>query len=338
MKRVGDAFSAFRSTDGVNWIAIGTYTQSMPATLFVGMAVTAQSSTQTTTANFRNVGDFNQTPAAPAAPVLNGSAASSTEVSLTWNAVPTATSYRVERKGPGDVDFVEIASNVTATSYNDTGRTPNTSYDYRVRAENAGGPSPYSNVVNVLTPNAPGPSAYTAVDIATTLPGSTNALPDGTSFDTVSSGGNIQNNADSFHFVYREITGDFDIKAQIASQSDTDGSPKGGLMARTSTAANSANVYAHTASNGYRISRRATAGATTNIVSANVMNTYPNTWVRLRRVGDTFTAFRSTDGVTWVTIGSYTQSMPTTLLVGMATTAQSSTQTTSVQYRNVGDV
>ena len=73
-------------------------------------------------------------------------------------------------------------------------------------------------------------------------------------------GTNIQSTSDSFHFAYRQVTGDFDIKAQITSMTGTTGSPKAGLMARTSLAANSANVYAHIASNGYRISRRASTG------------------------------------------------------------------------------
>jgi regulation of enolase protein 1 (concanavalin A-like superfamily) len=266
---------------------------------------------------------------------LNATAPQSDTVNLTWNAVAGATTYRVERKGPADADFVEIAASVAGTSYADTGRSPQTSYDYRVRAENAGGLSPYSAVANAVTPAAPTPTAYSTANIGSGANGTTTALPDGTSFDTVAGGSNIQGTADSFHFVYQSVTGDFDIKAQITGLSDTSGSPKAGLMARADLTANAANVYAHVASNGYRISRRATAGANTDMISANNMNAYPNTWVRLRRVGNTFTAFRSVDGVNWVTIGAYTQALPATLLVGMATTAQSLQQTTAT-YRNVG--
>src|SRR6202008_2584298 len=47
------------------------------------------------------------------------------------------TGYRVERcQGSGCTTFAQVAS-VTGTSYSDTGLTPNTTYQYRVRAADA---------------------------------------------------------------------------------------------------------------------------------------------------------------------------------------------------------
>ncbi len=73
-------------------------------------------------------------------------------------------------------------------------------------------------------------------------------------------------------------------------------------------------------------------------MSSNAALTTPNAWVRLRRVGNTFTAFRSTDGVSWVTVGAYTQAMPATLHLGMAVTSGTTSATVSAQFRDVGNV
>ena len=48
---------------------------------------------------------------------------------------------------------------------------------------------------------------------------------------------------------------------------------------------------------------------------------YPNAWLRLKREGDVFTGFRGTNGVDWAQFAQTTQTFPTSLLVGMAATA-----------------
>jgi fermentation-respiration switch protein FrsA (DUF1100 family) len=53
---------------------------------------------------------------------------SSTEIDLDWNPVFEATGYDVER------DAVVIALDVATNAYSDTGLSPSTTYDYRVRA------------------------------------------------------------------------------------------------------------------------------------------------------------------------------------------------------------
>ena len=59
---------------------------------------------------------------------LQAIAVSTSEIDLSWEAVPSATGYDVERNG------VVIATDVADTSYQDTGLASSTSYTYRVRA------------------------------------------------------------------------------------------------------------------------------------------------------------------------------------------------------------
>ncbi|HQI42444.1 MAG TPA: T9SS type A sorting domain-containing protein, partial [Ignavibacteriaceae bacterium] len=92
----------------------------------------------------------------PAAPSNLTAAADTFAVLLNWvDNSSNELGFKIERKN-GDstsVDpFVEIDSvGVNATSYNDLGRTPNTTYTYRVRAFNQIGYSPYSNEVTATT-------------------------------------------------------------------------------------------------------------------------------------------------------------------------------------------
>ncbi len=56
-------------------------------------------------------------------------------VNLTWNAVPDAVSYSVERSTVPGGPYTQIASDLTETSYLDKSTSPNTTYYYVVKAK-----------------------------------------------------------------------------------------------------------------------------------------------------------------------------------------------------------
>ena len=94
-------------------------------------------------------------PALPAAPKgLTATALSGSSIRLQWaNASTGQTAVQIERcKGSGCTNFVQVAAVAgTATTFTDTGLAPRTTYSYRVRARNAAGVSPYSNVAGTRT-------------------------------------------------------------------------------------------------------------------------------------------------------------------------------------------
>lgn len=91
--------------------------------------------------------------ALPSAPTnLQATVVSSVQINLTWtNSAPDATGIRVEYLPPGSIVFQDIFAAATLTSTGVTNLQPSTGYSFRIRAQNAGGYSPYSNVATATT-------------------------------------------------------------------------------------------------------------------------------------------------------------------------------------------
>jgi hypothetical protein len=92
--------------------------------------------------------------AVPDAPTdLVATASSPTQVDLTWTDVAVdEDGYRIQRSWDGS-DWSQIADiGPDSTSYNDTNRTSNSTYHYRVYAYNGDGDSDFSNTDSATTP------------------------------------------------------------------------------------------------------------------------------------------------------------------------------------------
>ncbi|MGB7157340.1 MAG: fibronectin type III domain-containing protein [Tepidisphaeraceae bacterium] len=277
--------------------------------------------------------------AQPAAPSgLDATPVSASSIGLTWNDNATnESSYRLERKiGAAGVWAAIQNLPANSTGYTDIDLDAETTYFYRVVAVNVVGEAT-SNEDSATTLAAP--SGLNGSNINTPLAGQTTTVTEGNAYDTVGGGLDIYDVADSFHFANQARTGDFDVRVQIASFTAPDGKAKAGLMVRESLDAGSQNLFAGvTITDGYRFSRRsATNGLTTNVFKGNTV-TFPNAWVRLRRQGNTFTAYRSTDGQSWTQMGQVTQALPATVFFGLATSSKSNSVTATAQYRNLDEL
>jgi len=81
---------------------------------------------------------------------LTATEASSSQINLSWTALPRAASYSIERSTSSASGFVQIATSST-TAYSDASLLANTLYYYRVRGVNTSGSGSYSSVASATT-------------------------------------------------------------------------------------------------------------------------------------------------------------------------------------------
>jgi regulation of enolase protein 1 (concanavalin A-like superfamily) len=177
------------------------------------------------------------------------------------------------------------------------------------------------------------PSPWTARDIgAPALAGS--ASYSGEGFQIDAAGADIWGVSDQFHFVYRQIAGDVDVRARVDSISAADPWSKAGLMIRGALTAGSAHGFVLvSAGKGTAFQRRAQTGGT-SASSAGPTGTAPR-WVRLVRKGSSLTAYVSSTGTTWTTVGSASIALGSSAYVGIAVTSHDTTTRTTAQVSNV---
>jgi hypothetical protein len=191
--------------------------------------------------------------------------------------------------------------------------------------------SPVGGVIKTLVEFRQDP--LVGQDIGTTLPGSTSIS--GGTVTIEANGSDIWGTSDHFHFAYRPLIGDGSIVARVVSLVNTNDLAKAGVMIRQSLSNNARvaylSIYPRLAG-GIRFIRRTSIGNST--VSTAVDNVTIPQWLRLDRVGNTFTSYYSADGVSWTEVGSDTFSM-STAYIGLAVTSRNAAALTTAVFDNV---
>jgi fibronectin type 3 domain-containing protein len=271
----------------------------------------------------------NQPPFTPAGLTASPSNAA---VSLTWNSAVGANSYMIGRSTITGGPYTNIASGVTATDYRDTGLINGTNYYYVVAATNSYGVS--SNSVEVsATPAPPVPSPWQTQDIGAVGITGGSLYANGV-FTVTGAGADIQGSADAFRFDYVTTTGDCTIIARVVSVQNIDPWSKAGVMICASLDAGAANAFvAVTPGNGVTWQNRSSAGGGTSYNNTSSLNA--PYWVKLVRSGNTFTGYRSPDGVTWTQQGTTTITMSSAVYVGLALTSHNSSSLCAATFDNV---
>ena len=153
-------------------------------------------------------------------------------------------------------------------------------------------------------------TTFTSVDIGSKSPvGITTAVDGG--YDVGSSTGDIWDIADDCRFVYQAVAGDFDFQTRVQALTGTAYWAKAGVMLRHSVLDSSSEFSMLATRSGgvgyYACMSRFLTGYYSDgiFTSAPITGrvTYPNSWVRMVRVGDQAAALHSTNGVNWTQIG-----------------------------------
>lgn len=155
-------------------------------------------------------------------------------------------------------------------------------------------------------------------------------------FAVEGSGAGITGSADAFHLSWVKVSGDATIVARVVSLENTSGSALAGVTIRESLDANAKHAtVAVTPSSTILFQQRTSTGGWTTSSTATQSETAPR-WLKLQRSGNSFEAYRSTDGVSWSQIGSTTTiSMGTTVYVGIAATSANHWATATAQIDDV---
>jgi hypothetical protein len=184
------------------------------------------------------------------------------------------------------------------------------------------------------------------------IAGTVNNVKNG--FDIYASGADIWGTKDEFNFVYMERTGDFDLAAQIENMRAADLYSKAGLMARENLTASCRHLYflafsdnnpRHNNNGGYEFQYRMRNGDESQAFYPKTYEgrplfpiSYPNAWIRLRRVNNNFTGFCSSDGKTWKEYTTFTLALPSKIYLGIAVTSHNAGHSASAKFRNIEEL
>ncbi len=176
-------------------------------------------------------------------------------------------------------------------------------------------------VVNVSNGGSTGelPAPWTHADVGSvSVPG--DATEAGGTFTVDGDGADIWGTADAFHFVYQALAGNGQIVARVATVANVDVWTKAGVMIRESLWHGSRHAHMLVSpGKGLAFQRRRTADGLSTNTSGGAGTAAA--WVKLVRAGNVFTAYRSSDGLTWTTVGTDTIPMNATALIGLAVTS-----------------
>ena len=209
---------------------------------------------------------------------------------------------------------------------------------YVVTVNNLADPSAAGNVIASNSQTNFIGSDYTLLAVGNPTPVG-NQVPAGNGFNITGGGADLGGVNDQFQFSYQLRNGDFDFKVRLDSLSLADAWAEAGLVARENltAGARSAGVLATPSISGAYFQSRSTAGGVTALAGSFPVN-YPNTWLRLKRVGDVFTGYAGFDGQNWTQLGTASLALPAGIYLGFAVSSHNTNQLTTAAFRDFGVV
>jgi YD repeat-containing protein len=332
--RSGSTFTAYTSSNGVDWAQIGTsITNSMATSVYVGLFVDSGDTSSLGTATFDNV---SVSQSSSSAPVISS-------VSATTGAV--GAQVVISGSGFGSTEGSGIVylndAPVTINSWGSSSITitiPSAATSGFLVVSVA--PSMDSNPVFFTVTSQPLPFTWLDDDVGSVgLAGS--ATYDGGTFTITGAGVGIWNSADGFHFVYQPLSGSGTIIARLVSFSVSSSNGSAGVMIRETLGAGSTHADMDRMNflgngNYYCVfAYRASTGSSLSTTQGPLAQTLPY-WLKVSRSGNTFTAYSSTDGVSWTQTGaSQTISMATNVYIGLAVTSGLTSTLATATFDNV---
>ena len=249
--------------------------------------------------------------------------------------------YAIKRASRSGGPFSPIATDLTGLTFEDTTATRGYLYRYVVTSSNAYGESGASAEL-AATFGLPG--EWMSEDVgAVDVDGFTEY--DGDVFSLEGHGRDIGGVSDSFHFAHHRMTGDGTITARVVLPMSSQWT-KPGVMVRESLAANARHASALLLPPYWRgalVTRGEPGGETREHGKLEIGEPYVEKknrlltpyWVRLARIGNTFTAWMSPDGRAWKKLAAVDVPMAESVVVGLPACSQLRGVTTTATYDRV---
>lgn len=171
---------------------------------------------------------------------------------------------------------------------------------------------------------------FTTGDVGSPMFAGSHFTCDNSAIEIVGGGADVWTAADQAHLATRSMTGDFDARVRVTSLAGQDAATKAVLVARETINADSAGFHISInppppGRNQIELGVRTNTASLTGPWVANGNNStnapIPNCWMRITRVGNVFTGFRSTNGTDWIAMGTNNRPFSATLEVGIGVTA-----------------
>ncbi len=178
-------------------------------------------------------------------------------------------------------------------------------------------------------------TTFTTTDIGNPASVGTFTAVSSNAFNLTASGSGISGTNDQFTFCAQSYTNNFDVQVRVAVLSLAGTWTRAALMARDGLATNAlfAASVATPGPAGCHFESRSMVGGSAAMTGAFPVN-FPDTWLRLRRVGNVFDGFASLDGLSWEYLGSSTIAMSNVVQLGFALTAASTNTSATAQFRD----
>jgi hypothetical protein len=155
-------------------------------------------------------------------------------------------------------------------------------------------------------------------------------------YTVTSSGDDIWNTADAFHFVFQKvITNETELTIKVNSIKNTNSNAKCGIMFRQNLDPGSPYVFLNiTPSNEISVQKRAAQSANSVSVCSPLANAVPY-WLRIYNKGNKYISYTSPNGTDWTKLDSVTFSLGTNPYVGIAYTTRNNSVLDTAVVDNV---
>jgi len=319
--RSGSNFTSYMSLDGVNWAQVGsTETITMATDVYIGLAVSSDSTTASATATFDNV---SFTSSASPAPSISG--VSSTNAAVGSEVTINGTGFGTSQ-GSSQVFLNDTALTIDSWSGTSISATIPTGASTGPLVVAVASSMDASNPVTFTVTSQPLPSGWLDQDVGV-VPAEGSASYSSGVFTVKATGDGVYSTADGFHFVYLPLSGNGTIIARVASLSGTSGAQAGVMIRETMNPAATAAFSYYNANEYAYFEYRTSTGGTASAADTSA-GSLPY-WVEVVRNGSSFSAYESSNDVNWVQVGTtQTIDMATNVYIGLGVDNGSTTSST----------